>query len=219
MSLAKKNIKKSDKENLIGRILGVASSNEEEIKLLPENSTIKEIESLKEKNLNEEIIVELNRILKDYLKIKFRLIQSLTYEEIIEKLDKKKIDETIKTNLVSLLSQVHQKEYFSQEKINSKEINSLLDLAIKTLEEVKAYGEPQADIIKTEVVEEDIESNELIDLRNTLKELGENFKADWENDYTRDNYEKIKEDYSRLNDKEKIIIYPQIISVFNLKTN
>lgn len=245
MSLNKNKTKKSDKNDLMDRLLGMTFANKEEIKLPPEDDIIKEIKNLKEKNLNEEIIVELNGIIKNYLKIKFRLIQSLTYEEIMEKLKKKKIDKTPGINLLPLLSKINQKEYFPHKETKSDEINSLLDLAIKTLEEIKAYQEPEEDIKKTESakegvrenirkievtkeeIKEDIEktenveengwSNKLIELKRTLNSIRKESKIDWESLNTRNNYERIKIDYSRLSDKEKRVIYPQIISIFKLK--
>jgi hypothetical protein len=189
-----------------------------EVKKCPEEAAIKKITKLKKGQLNEETVVELNNIIKDYLKTKFRFIQSLTHEEIINKLEEKKLNKNLKIDLSHLLIQIYQKEYFPHVKIIDQEVDFLLKLAIKTLKEIEVGKKLKEEKIpKVEVLNEKKESGEMKRLQGEIESLGKDFNLDWKDPLIRKRYEKIRKDYSNLKDEEKKIIYPKIIALFKLK--
>ncbi|MBT7101886.1 hypothetical protein HN935_00015 [archaeon] len=97
----------------------------DKIKTKLQEGALRELSKLKREKLSSTSIEELNKIFHVYLKEKYKIKQSLTYEELAKKIKSKKINHQIKLDIFALASKIQTIEYNSGE-VNKKIFNNLI---------------------------------------------------------------------------------------------
>ena len=93
------------------------------------SQAIKELEKLKKKKLDEKFLSELNRIFRIFIKERYELKRSLTYEELVKNELLKKIK--IKKEIIDVTSKIHETTY---KKVSGKtNFSSLLNQVEKII--------------------------------------------------------------------------------------
>lgn len=181
---------------------------------------LKKIKNLRGEEISKESATKLKEILRDYLKSKFKFPLSLTSEELVKRLDLKKINKTIKLDLVHLISEIDHFEYEQKNLPTKEEFDSLTKLAFKTIEEISIGKTISEEEISGRGVQKVKEVNKNLEaLEKKLDSLGKDFKIDWKDQKTREEYSRIREEYSKLKEREKLKIYPKIKTIFKLSKN
>ena len=103
--------------------------------------TIKELNKLEKEKIDENSIKELNRILRIFLKERYKISQGLTVEEVIIILKEKSIKEQIKLNISAIIQEFYKEEYGlkiipSREQFNNY-INQMKILVLSTDKNIK----------------------------------------------------------------------------------
>jgi len=193
-------------------------------------SAIKKIKKLEKEVLNEKSIEKLNNIVRSFLKAKYRVGYSLTAEEVLKRLEEKKMRKELKIDIAHLILNIYNKEYLSRRQITAPEFHELIGLSIVTLNEIATGKRPRkhkevtipkkkikAEKSSKEKPKKQKKSKVFKVIESQLKHLGKTFDSDWTNVETRKIYKKIKEEYAKLSDEEKKSIYPKIMSTFVFK--
>ena len=93
------------------------------------SQAIKELEKLKKKKLDEKFLSELNRIFRIFIKERYELKRSLTYEELVKNELLKKVK--IKKEIIDVTSKIHEATY---KKVSGKtNFSSLLNQVEKII--------------------------------------------------------------------------------------
>jgi hypothetical protein len=103
-----------------------------------DSGALRQLKKLNRKRIKN-TITDINKIFKIYLQEKYKLKQSLTYEELIEKIKSKKIKKPLKQRIISLAAEINNIEYnFAK---FDKKIFRLLSQKLKEIIENKGFGE------------------------------------------------------------------------------
>ncbi|MCR4285116.1 MAG: hypothetical protein NUV97_03690 [archaeon] len=189
-------------------------------------NAVKKINKLKNEKINENSVVELNNIIKTFLKNKYKLDESLTVEELSDKISQKRIDKKTKLSLIDLILQIQKKEYKTKEKITEEEFKKLINYSLKIIKILskereilhkKNSGEKITEKPPLPKYERKDKSKTFEKLEREINSLNEKLTPSLENKEVRKEYEKIKKMYSKISDEEKRDIYPKILSTFRLK--
>lgn len=102
-------IKKPKKPGLLKRILGLAKEETEEQKLL--RLTMENLSKVRNIQDKRRAIIETVHVLKDFLEVKMKIAEQLTYEEIIEELKKRKLDPKLRQEMIEFFNRINIEEY------------------------------------------------------------------------------------------------------------
>ncbi|RLJ07742.1 MAG: hypothetical protein DRP16_02885 [Candidatus Aenigmatarchaeota archaeon] len=112
----KKEIKKPEKSapkpkkpSFIKRILGLAKEETEEQKLL--RLTMENLSKVRNIQNKREAIVSAVHVLKEFLEIKMKIAEQLTYEDLIEELKKRNIDPQLRQEMIEFFNRINIEEY------------------------------------------------------------------------------------------------------------
>ena len=90
-----------------------------------QKDALRELSKLKAKRFSNTSIEELNKIFHIYLKEKYKLKPSLTYEELAKTIKAKRINHQTKLDIFALASKINNIEYHNGE-ANKKILNNLI---------------------------------------------------------------------------------------------
>lgn len=200
----------------------------------PGTTALNRLKKFEREPFDEHSIVKLNNIIRLFLKAKYHLPLSLTGEEILEKIDAKRIKKAIKLDLANLIAQTYRKEYQTPSGITLEEIKELSKLTARTIQEIETGNKKrgrkettngkkkeEGPVEKVKIFDKDAKSSEhkaITKMLDSLSALGEDFTINWTNEEMRKLYKKIKVKYTKLDDGEKKEIYPRIMKLFHLET-
>lgn len=89
-------------------------------------NALNELRKIKSKKFSRYSLENLNRVFRIYLREKYRLKQSLTFEELTKKIKRRKIDKMLKQKIMFLAAEINSIEYnFSR--ADRKKFNSLIN--------------------------------------------------------------------------------------------
>lgn len=91
------------------------------------------LNKLKRKRANQESSEELNGIIRNFLKGKYNMNESLTTTELMKELKKKRINKQTKLDLTAILIEVYEKEYKSKIPFTKKQRDELIDQTKKII--------------------------------------------------------------------------------------
>ena len=90
-----------------------------------QKEAIQELSKLKAKRFSDTSIEDLNKIFHTYLKEKYNLKPSLTYEELAKTIKSKRINHQTKLDIFAIASKINHIEYHNGE-TNKKILNNLI---------------------------------------------------------------------------------------------
>jgi len=88
--------------------------------------TSRELNKLLNQRMTSDSIVNLNNILRTFLKEKYKINRGQTIEEIIKIIKKKHMNKIIKENLLSVILLIYKAEYDSKEPITKKQLKEYI---------------------------------------------------------------------------------------------
>jgi len=98
--------------------------------------TVDALKKLKRKRIAQESIEFLNLIIKVYLHQKYDLSESLTAQETLKQLGKKRMNEETKKEFSNLLIEIYHEEYKKKENVKRKELNALIKKAVQVVRKI-----------------------------------------------------------------------------------
>ena len=102
------------------------------------SETIKKLNNLKGKRIVKNSSEELNGIIRTFLKEEYNLSQSLTIEEMMKELKKKRMNKQAKLDLAAVLIETYEKEYKSKTPFTKEQLKIIINKAKRALEEMSA---------------------------------------------------------------------------------
>lgn len=100
------------------------------------SDTIRALNKLKRKRIEQNSAEELNEIIRTFLKEKYNLSQSLTLEEMMKKLKGKRINKQAKLDIAPVLIKIYEKEYKSETPFTKKQLITIIDETKKAIKEM-----------------------------------------------------------------------------------
>jgi hypothetical protein len=91
-----------------------------------ELGALKQLTKIKKQHFSEELIGNLNRIFRIYLREKYSIKESLTHEEVMGKINKKRIFPQLKIKIISFAYEIQEIKY-KEGKMNKKILNNLIN--------------------------------------------------------------------------------------------
>lgn len=100
--------------------------------------TTKKLNKLRRGKIKQTSLEELNKIIRTFLEEKYKIKRSLTLEEAMKVLMKKRIDKQTKLDIAPILMEIYEKEYKTKEPLTKKQLVVLIDKIKVILKEISA---------------------------------------------------------------------------------